>query len=275
MRILIAHDMEGISGVVDWRHTEAGNPEYERFRRIMTAEVNAAAEGALRAGVTDIVVTDGHGGGRNVLIEELSPQVRLNCGSPAPLSMVSGAEGGATAAIFIGYHARSGTPQAILAHTWSCSRVLGVWLNGAPAGEIRLNGSVCGQFGVPVVMLSGDEAACAEAAALIPGVLTVPVKRANGFQAAECLSPEVTRPRLRETAERAVRLCLEGTAPPPLTVTTPVRLGIELGNPAMADAAGLIPGMVRVDGRRIEGEYPDMLTAYRAFRVAVAMAGTA
>jgi D-amino peptidase len=134
MKVLIAHDMEGISGVVDWKQTEAGNPDYERFRRIMTAEVNAAIEGAIEAGATDIVVADGHGGGRNVLIEQLNPKARLCCGSPSPLAMVSGADGGAAAAFLIGYHAASGTRQAVLAHTWSCSRVLGVWPNGEPAG---------------------------------------------------------------------------------------------------------------------------------------------
>ena len=210
MRILIAHDMEGISGVVDWHHTEPGNPEYERFRRIMTAEVNAAAAGALQGGATEVVVTDGHGGGRNVLIEDLLPQIRLNSGSLSPLSMVSGADAGIDAALFVGYHARSGTANAILAHTWSCSRVLGVWLNHEPAGEIHMNSAVCGQVGVPVLLLAGDAAACAEASALIPGIATVAVKRAHGFRSAECLSPEVTQPRLREAAAEAVRQCLAG-----------------------------------------------------------------
>jgi len=275
MRVLIAHDMEGISGVVDWRHTESGNPEYERFRRIMTAEVNAAIEGALAAGASDVVVADGHGGGRNVLIEQLNPRARVHCGSPSPLSMVSGVDGGPAAAFFVGYHAASGTRQAILAHTWSCSRVLGVWLNGEPAGEIRLNGSVCGQFGVPVLLVTGDQAACAEATALIPGVTTVAVKQASAFQAAECLSPEVTQPRIREAAAQALKQYRERGTVRPLAVRTPVRIAVELGNPAMADIASLIPGMQRVDGRRIEGEYPDMVTAYRAFRVAVSLAGCA
>ena len=273
MKVLIAHDMEGISGVVDWRHTESGNPEYERFRRIMTAEVNAAIEGALAAGATDIVVTDGHGSGRNVLIEELNPKARIHCGSPSPLSMVSGADGGAAAAFFVGYHAAAGTRQAILAHTWSCSRVLGVWLNGEPAGEIRLNASVCGHFGVPVLLVTGDQAAGAEATALIPGVTTVAVKQATAFQAAECLSPGVTHPRIRAAAALALRQYREGGLPKPLTVATPVRLAVDLGTPAMADIGSLIPGMQRVDGRRIEAEYPDMVTAYRAFRVAVSLAG--
>lgn len=275
MRILIAHDMEGISGVVDWQHTEPGNAEYERFRRVMTAEVNAAAAGALEGGATEVVVTDGHGGGRNVLIEDLLPEIRLNSGSLSPLSMVSGADAGIDAALFVGCHARAGTAEAILAHTWSCSRVLGVWLNHAPAGEIHLNSAVCGQFGVPVLLLAGDAAACAEASALIPGIATVPVKRARGFRSAECLSPAVTQPRLRAAAAAAVRECLAGRAPQPVAVTRPVHLMVELGNPAMADAAALMPGLERLDGRRLAGEFPDVLTAYRAFRAAVALAGTA
>jgi D-amino peptidase len=188
--------------------------------------------------------------------------------------MVSGADTGVAAAAFIGYHARSGTAGAILAHTWSCSRVLGVWLNGQPAGEIALNAAVCGYFGVPLILLTGDEAACREAADLVPGVETVAVKKATGFQAAECLVPSATQPRVREAMARALRRFQQGTGPAPLRVATPVRLAVELGNPAMADAASLMPGLARVDGRRLEGEYEDMVTAYRAFRVAVALAGS-
>ncbi len=273
MKVLIAHDMEGVTGVVDWRHTEPGNPEYERFRAILTGEVNAAAEGALMAGAAEIVVADGHGGGRNVLIERLNPDARLCSGYPSPLAMVSGVERGVQVAFFVGYHAASGTPQAVLAHTWSCSRVHGVWLNGEPAGEIRLNACVCGHFGVPVLLVTGDRAACAEAEALIPGVTTVSVKEACGFQAAECLTPETTQLSIREAASVAMRQYRERQLPAPLRLAPPVHLAIELGTPAMADMASLIPGMNRTDGRRIEAEYPDILTAYRAFRAAVSLAG--
>jgi D-amino peptidase len=126
---------------------------------------------------------------------------------------------------------------------------------------------------VPVILVTGDQAACAEAAALIPGVTTGAVKQATGFQAAECLSPEVTQPRIREAAIQALRQHRERGLPKPLALTTPVRLAVELGSPAMADIGSLIPGVCRVDARRLEAEYPDLVTAYRAFRVAVSLAG--
>ncbi|MCJ7625349.1 MAG: M55 family metallopeptidase, partial [Anaerolineaceae bacterium] len=105
MKLLIVDDMEGISGVVDWAHTESQNSEYVRFRKIMTAEVNAAIKGAFEAGIDEVVVSDGHGGAKNVLIEELDPRVRLNSGSPSPFQMVQGVDDGVDAMIMIGYHA--------------------------------------------------------------------------------------------------------------------------------------------------------------------------
>ena len=123
MRLLIAADMEGITGVVHPEHVDPKAQDYQRFRRLMTADINAAIEGVLSIGPWEIEVSDGHASGHNVLIEELHPQVRLNAGSPFALSMVQGVQHGADAVFFIGYHARMGTPRAILDHTWSSSRI--------------------------------------------------------------------------------------------------------------------------------------------------------
>ena len=104
MKILIAADMEGVTGVVHWDQVDAQHPEYQRFRKLMTGDVNAAIRGAFDGGADEIVVADGHGSGRNILIEELDARARLNSGSPSPLSMVQGAQGGVSAAMFVGYH---------------------------------------------------------------------------------------------------------------------------------------------------------------------------
>ncbi len=157
MRVLIAVDMEGISGVTHWDHVKPGHPEYTRFREIMTEEVNAAIDGALDGGATSIVVSDGHNNGCNILIEKLHAPARLNSGSPAPLSMVEGADQ-ADRVFFVGYHARANTPHAILCHTWT-DQVRHVWLNQQEVGEIGLNAAVCGSFGAPVVLITGDQAA--------------------------------------------------------------------------------------------------------------------
>ena len=212
MRILIAADMEGVTGVVVGDQTDDKHPEYARFRRLMTGDVNAAVRGALEAGAEEVIVSDGHGNNQNILIEELNPRARLNTGSPRPFSMVQGVELGVEAALFVGYHARAGAEDAILSHTWS-GRLAGVRLNGQEVGETGLNAAVCGHFGVPVLMVSGDQTVCAEAAQLLGPVETVVVKRARGRLSAECLPPEVSQQLIQEAAARAVRRSRSGSIP--------------------------------------------------------------
>jgi D-amino peptidase len=272
MKLLIAVDMEGITGVVTWNHVDPSHAEYQRFRRLMTQDVNAAVRGALEAGADEVVVSDGHWNSDNILIEELDPRARLNSGTPAPFSMVQGIDQGVDAAMFIGYHARMGTPAAILDHTWSSARVQNVWLNGRLAGEIGLNAAVCGHFGAPVLLLSGDQSANQEAAEWIPGIHNVIVKRAGGRWSAEVLPPAVTQPMICAAAERAVRAFLAGDAPAPLRLETPVTVAVEFFTSEMADKASLLPGSRRVDGRKIEATLPDMPAAYQAFRAAVTLA---
>lgn len=272
MKLLIADDMEGITGVVSWDHVNSTHSEYGRFRKIMTAEVNAAIAGAVKAGVEEIVIADGHSSARNIMIEELDSHACLNSGSPSPSSMVQGIEAGVDAVFLIGYHARAGTQNAILAHTWSDSRVINVWLNDSPVGEIGLNASLCGHYGAAVLLLSGDQAACAEAAEWVPGIETVVVKKASGFQAAECLPPSVSQARIREAAERAILNFRAGKGPQPLKTPAPVKITVELTTPKMADSACLLPGAVRLDGRRVEVRAADIPSAFRAFRALVELA---
>ena len=193
MKILIAVDMEGVSGVVHWDHVDPQHKEYPRFRKLMTDDVNAAIRGAFEGGADEVIVSDGHAYGRNILIEELDPRARLNTGSPSPLAMVQGSDRQIDAAMFVGYHARVGSQNAILDHTWSSSCIAGVWLNGRPIGEIGFNAAVCGYFGAPVILISGDQTACAEAADLLGPIEQVVVKRATGRMAAECLPPELAQ----------------------------------------------------------------------------------
>jgi D-amino peptidase len=273
MKILIAADMEGVTGVVHWDHANPEHAEYSRFRRLMTGDVNAAIRGAFEGGAEEVIVTDGHGGGRNLLIEELDPRARLNSGGPSPFSMVEGVDSGVNAAMFVGYHARTGAPQAILSHTWSGKRVAGVWLNGQEVGEIGLNAAVCGHFQVPVIMISGDQTACAEASELLDEVETAVVKRAASRMAAECLSPEAAQEAIYTAATRAVHRLGAGEVPPPFRIQSPITLAIEFRYPEMADHAGLLPGARRTGDSRVEFSADDVPTAYRAFQALVALAG--
>lgn len=272
MKILIAADMEGISGVVHWDQVDSKHKEYDRFRKLMTADVNAAVRGAYEGGASEVIVADGHGSARNILVDELDPRARLNSGSPSPFAMVQGIDRGPDGAMFIGYHARVGTQNAILDHTWSSSTVAGVWLNGRPMGEIGCNAAVCGHFGVPVLLVSGDQSACAEAADLLGEIEAVAVKQARGRMAAECLPPEVAQEQILAAARRAVQRLAAGEAPPPLRLEPPIRLQLELVTSDMADRAALFPGAQRLEGRRVELLAEDAVLAYRSFRTLVTLA---
>ncbi len=278
MKLLIAADMEGITGVTRIEHTQSTHPEYQRFRRLMTADVNAAVQGAAqtieKAGTAaaDILVADGHASATNILIEELDPRVHLNSGSPSPFAMLQGIDSGVDAVFLIGYHARMGTANAILDHTWSSANVFNLWLNGILVGEVGLNSAVCGHFGASVILVSGDQAVSAEAQEFIPGIETAIVKIAAGRHAAECLPLEATQTIIREAAARAVERFLAGKAPLPVKTTRPISVGLEFIYSDMADKAMWMPGVTRVDGRRVEIQAADMPAAYRAVRAAIALA---
>jgi D-amino peptidase len=273
MKILIAADMEGITGVTRWDHVDPNHSEYPRFRRIMTAEVNAAVRGAFEGGATEVVVADGHNNGANLMLEELDERARLNTGTGGPFSMVQGIGSDVNGVIFVGYHARAGTPQAILDHTWS-GRVFGVWLNDIHVGEVGLNAAVCAHFGAPVLMVTGDQAVCAEATELLGAVESVQVKLATSRFSAENLSTQLTRELIKGAAARAVQRLAAGTAPGLFNPGMPVHVVVEYTHSDMADSVLRLPGTTRLDGRRIAYAAPDMPAAYRAFRAAAALAAS-
>lgn len=271
MKILIAADMEGITGVVHWNHVAPSHPEYTRFRRLMTGDVNAAVRGAFDGGAGEVVISDGHNDGRNILIEELDPRARLNSGSPAPFSMVQGIDGGVDGVLFVGYHARIGAPYAILEHTWSDERVYAVRLNGRMVGEIGLNAAVCGHFNAPVLMISGDQTACAEARELLGAVETAVVKTASGRMSAELLPPDASGHLIYTAAHSAVRALVEGNAPQPLRLNAPISIEVEFVQSEMADKAALLPAATRTN-RCVQYTGADMPTIYAAFRTMLALA---
>ena len=273
MKILIAADMEGITGVVHWDQVNPKHPEYARFRKLMTADVNAAIRGAFAGGATSVVVTDGHNSGRNILIEELDARAMLNAGSPAPLSMVQGVDDGVDGVMFIGYHGRTGAADAILDHTWSES-VSGVWVNDRAFGEVGLNGAVCGHFDVPIIMASGDQTLCTEVREFFGSeVETAQVKKAVGRMAAECLTPAASASLIEEAAKRAVINLRSGRKTKPFKVSKPIKMTLEFAQSEMADKAALMPGTVRTVDRRVEFSAEDMVTVYLAFRVLMTLAG--
>lgn len=271
MKILIAADMEGISGVVNWDQVTPGHAEYARFRRIMTGDVNAAVRGAFEAGADEVIVADGHWNGSNILIEELDARARLCNGSPSPLSMMEGVDTGVDGVFFIGYHARAGSQNAILDHTWSDVRVANVWLNNVLVGEYGLNAAVAGYYGVPIIMVSGDQTACAQTVELLGPLEAAVVKQARSHFAAECLTPTEAQEQISQSARRAVERLAEGDSPEPYIVDAPVSITVEFRQSDMADRASRLPGSHRA-GLRIAFSSPDMVTAYLSFRATVSLA---
>ncbi|SBU89003.1 D-amino peptidase [Streptomyces sp. Ncost-T6T-1] len=261
MKALISVDMEGISGIV---HSSETNPErydYQRGRELMTAEANAVIAGVLDAEPTaDVLVADAHGTFRNLLPEQLDRRARLVRGKPRGLNMLAGLDEETDAALFVGYHVRAGEGPGVLAHTMN-GEILDVRVAGRSLGEIGLNAAMAGHLGVPVVLLSGDDAACAEVTELVPAAVTVPVKEALGMAAAVTLHPEEARDRLRRAAADAVT---RRTEIPPLSLTGPLDVEVDLAGAHTVDLATLVPGVTRTGGARtIAFTAPDYATAYR------------
>ncbi|MEU5227875.1 M55 family metallopeptidase [Streptomyces anulatus] len=261
MKLLISVDMEGISGIV---HSSETNPErydYQRGRELMTAEANAVVAGVLDADPTaEVLVADAHGTFRNLLPEQLDRRARLVRGKPRALNMLAGLDEETDAALFVGYHVRAGEGPGVLAHTMN-GEILDVRVAGRSLGEIGLNAAMAGHLGVPVVLLSGDDAACAEMNDLVPAAVTVAVKEALGMAAAVTLHPEEARDRLRRAAADAVSRRAEI---PPLALTGPLDVEVDLASPHTIDLATLVPGVSRAGGARtVAFTSPDYATAYR------------
>ena len=267
MRVYISVDMEGIAGVVHEDQTNPVDPrcapEYARFRKLMTAEANAAIEGALEAGASQVLVNDSHWFMRNLLAEDLNQAAVLVSGDPKRWSMMEGIDGGFDAAMCIGYHARAGTKNAVLDHTYT-DRVLEARLNGRPVGEFALNAALAGSFGVPVVLASGDNALAAEAKELLgDAVHCVVVKEAVSRHAAKSVAPAVACRLIRDAAADALR---QKPLPRPYIVQAPVSLEVDFQLTVMADRAELLPGAKRAGPRTIAYMHEDYRELFRAWR---------
>jgi len=280
MRVYLSVDMEGIAGVVHEDQTNPIDPrcatEYSRFRRLMTRESNAAIEGALAGGATKILVNDSHWTMRNLLAEELHPAAELLSGGPKTWSMMEGIDRGWDLAGFIGYHAKAGTVKAILDHTYT-SRIQDVRLNGLSVGELGINAALAGAFGVPLAVVSGDDAIAAEAHSLLgDGVRTVTVKEAVSRHSARSVAPEVACTMVREAMQEVVTAHRAGVSGAHLFVlAAPVHLEVDFTMTVEADHAAMVPGFLRSGPRSIAFSHDDYREVFRAFRTMFNLAGLA
>ena len=256
MRVYINTDLEGVAGVAMDSQIGGDSAEYQKARRLLTHEVNAAVEGALSGGATDVLVNDGHASGFNFIFEELHPGARYLMGTSRPV-WLPGLTEETEASLGVGLHAMAGTQSAVRDHTMSSVSWHNLWVNGRPMGEIGLWAAIAGHYDVPCVLVTGCEKACEEAVALIPGIETVVTKQGVSRYAAIMEPAEKVREMIRAGAKAALA---KVGAVEPLKVETPVEIRIEFNLSAYADQIRIIPGRERVDARTIVFRGPDMVT---------------
>lgn len=267
-RVFISADLEGISGIVHGEHTMRNGREHDYARRLMTAEVNAAIEGALEAGAEEVVVNDSHGSMRNIIPDLLHKKALLITGSPKALSMMEGIQDGPyTCAMFVGYHSRMNQP-GVLSHTYSGAVVRDIRLNGQLMGETGINAALAGSFGVPLNLVTGDDQVCNEAIQLIPGIVTAEVKQAKGRYAARCLHPEAACNLIRVKAREAVNAVVS-----PLVLSEPVTLEFSFMNAGQAYAASGLPGVEEVNPTTLRFTGDNFRQTFRMMRALMTLGG--
>ncbi len=262
-KVLISVDMEGIAGLVNSESTGRAGADYGYFRRIMSAEANAAVLGAFDAGASEVVVRDSHGSARNILPDLLDPRARLiRDWSGGPLDMVEGIDESFDALVFVGYHARAGTADAIIDHTMS-GNVTDFAMNGVSLPEAGINALIAGVFGVPVVFVAGDQAICDQVTELFGNVGTVAVKKGIGA-ASDGLHPDVANSRIREGVADAVR---NRSQYRPYTMTPPYTMVLKLKSEASIYNGSFFPGAQRTGDWELTFTSEDLLQVIYAFNV--------
>jgi D-amino peptidase len=269
MKVFLSSDMEGTAGVVDWEQCVGPGPEAAAGRKLLLAEVNAAIEGALAGGATEIVVNDSHSTMRNLPPGELKGGASYISGSHKPLYMMQGLDNSFDAVLFVSYHGSIGAPAG-LSHTYNPRAVMEASLDGVVTGEAGINALVAAHYSVPVVLVTGDRSACDETTALIPGVRTAVVKEAVSRLAAHSLHPDRACALIRETAQRAVADA-STIEPPPLTSAT---LEVDVRTTDIAEAASWVRGVERTGDRRLRFAGDSPLAVYRSFCAAILLTRT-
>jgi D-amino peptidase len=258
LRVHISVDMEGVGGVVTGEQLGPAGFEYGRFREFMTREALAAVTAAKAAGATEIIVADSHGNGQNLLIDQFPADVRVIRSWPRRLGMVAGVDQGADVAMFIGYHAGTNNPTGVRAHTFSSANLTRVAINGANVTEGSWNAAIAGHFNVPVIMMSGDDAAIAEVRKAVGNIEAAETKRTLGFHSALTLTPQASAALIGERVTAAFRRRSEFR---PFKVQTPVVVDVSFKNYMPAEVLAYLPLFERTDSHSIRFRAKDMVEA--------------
>jgi D-amino peptidase len=270
MKVYISVDMEGISGVVHNEHTSERGFDYDLARRLMMGEANAAVEGAVAAGATEVLVSDSHGGNgaRNLILSDLHPAADLVSGFPRPLGQMASLDGTFAVLLLVGYHTRSNA-AGVINHTVHGRAINRLTIGGREMGEIGINALLAGHVGVPVGLVTGDDLTCEEALDLLPGIETARVKKALDRYAARCLPPRQAQAAIRGAAERAVRRASSFT---PFAPRHPAAWEIAFKDSGMAEIASQVPGVTMIRDDAIMYEAPDAVSGFKTFSAALAIA---
>jgi len=263
LKVYISADGEGVGGVSTWsKQSSPEGTDYEQFRRLMTLEVNAAILGAYDAGATEVLVSDSHWDGQNLDPELLDRRVRVVRAWPRPLGMMQGIDETFNAVVFVGYHASEGQMNAILSHTEDDEKILEVKLNDIPVPEAGFNAAIAGDFGVPVVFISGDQATVDEARRLLGPIATAAVKTGISFYSGTMLHPEESRGMIREGVKRGLERRLQLK---PYKVAHPVKLEVIFKQPVYAEIVSYLRNVERSGKNSISYTATDMIDASRFF----------
>ncbi|SRR5579872_146640 len=271
--VYVSADIEGCATLVHWDEVRPGSGrEYERARRLLVAEVNAALEGAFAGGAQSAWVNDAHSSMRNLVTDGVDPRATLVSGRGKPGYMLEGIDGqDGAVAFFVGYHGAIGDRDAVMAHTYSPRVIWECRLWGRPVGELTINAALAAAFDVPVALVSGDSTTCEEARASVPWAQRVETKRSLSYYAAECDSPHDVRAALRAAAHTALARRAELQLFP---LPRPIVLEVDTLRTSQADAIARLPGFQRPAARTVSFSGDDMREVYRAL-VALITMGTA
>ncbi|MEM1997775.1 MAG: M55 family metallopeptidase [Candidatus Bathyarchaeia archaeon] len=249
MKIYVLTDMEGISGIWRPEQVQKGNPEYERSRKLLCEDVNAAVRGAFEGGATEVVVLDGHGDGNNFILELLDNRAIYET-VKSPLEVMPSLDENFSGLMQVGCHAMAGTLNGFLDHTQSSISWFNFYVNGRKFGEIGQAGAYAGAFGVPVIMVTGDKAACEEARTFFGDIEVVAVKEGLGRNKAKCIAPERAHEMIHDAAVRAIRRAKSGEFKP-FILEAPIEMRLELCRSDYADEYAARPGVERLDARTL------------------------
>ena len=256
LKIYISADMEGVVGAVTGEQLGPTGFEYQRSREFMTAEVNAAIEAAFAAGATEIVVSDSHGNAQNLLIDKLPKNVTVIRGFPRPLMMMQGIDETFAGVIFIGYHSSTTNPAGVRAHTISSARLADVQLNGRSMPEGGINAAIAGHFNVPVIMVSGDDAAVAEVKSVVGDVEGAVVKWNYGFHSAKTITPQASYELIAARVRAAVVRIRDFK---PYKPNTPVQLDVRFKSYRPSEVLSYLSIVERTDAHSIRFRGKDMI----------------